>query len=397
VEIVLMRIRVAASFFFLAALLLLGVQTAKAEEEVPAEREVEESRNVNVQYTQVRARISPAFELALPSGKVTLSFTQPFNYLDLSFYLGYAVIAGDINTELTFAYNIKRFRPYVKLILRTDFENLVAPRVSGSGVQLLPTEKYISRNRGFDTGVEYRISPKLQLIPSFVLDDVFKGSLTTSRVIDEGLDLAPRLSLQYDSLTAIDPSSSLQFDGFYFRTFLTALFRNGFDRPVELRNENLLLDYFNINRNWFFLIRGSLNYPLAVWDKELASFSQLGGFETIRGYSYNSISAYTFLLATLDVERELLKTRELKLLKGRIRLHQFRLKLLADSLLYQASIGLGSDLKYLASLGTGFSFVISGRRNSHFRTEFYAAQGLQSGEWPILYFRTSLFNLERSL
>ena len=40
---------------------------------------------------------------------------------------------------------------------------------------------------------------------------------------------------------------------------------------------------------------------------------------------------------------------ELKLIKGRIRLHQFRLKLLADSLLYQDSIGIRSDLEYLAS------------------------------------------------
>jgi hypothetical protein len=379
----------------MAIISFFGIRVA-AEEDVSDKQDAEEAKKLNVQYSEVRARVSPTLELALPSSKVTLSFTQPFNRLDLIFYLGYGIISSDINSELTFAYNIKRFRPYVKFFQSTDFENLVAPGISDSGVVLVPTDKYIHRSRGFDLGVGYRLAPKLYLEPSFLLDEVFKGSLTEARVLEDGVDLVPKFSFVYDGVRALDPTSRLYFKGLYYRTIFKSRFRNGFDRPVDMRNENLYLHHLNIRRSWFFLLRGTLDYPIAVWEDELASYYKLGGFETIRGYDYGSINAFSFLLFTFDTERELFKDKELAFLKNRLRIHQFRLKLLTDSLLYQDSIGLKSDLFYLASLGAGFSFVLSGQRNSHFRIELLLSQGLQRGALPILYFRTSLFNLEKS-
>lgn len=392
-----MKIRVAVWFFLLICMAFLFGNRAAGEEGESETTDSEEPRKLDIQYSHVRARVSPDFELAIPSGKVTLSFTQPFNNLDLSFYLGYSVISSDVNTELTFAYNIKRFRPYVKFFQSTDFENLVAPGISGSGVVLVPTDKYIYRSRGFDVGVGYRLAPKLYLEPSFLLNDIFKGSLTEARVLEEGVDLVPKLSFVYDGVSAPDPTNKLYFRGLYYRTIFSTRFRNGFNRPVDMRNENLLLYHFNIRKNWFFLLKGTLDYPIVVWEDELASYYTLGGFETIRGYEYRSINAFSFFLFTSDVERELFKERELRLIKDRLRMHQFSFKLLADSLVYQDSIGIKSNLHYLASLGAGFSFVLSGRGKSHFRNELFIAQGLQSGEGLILYFRTSLFNLEKSL
>jgi hypothetical protein len=328
---------------------------------------------------------------------VTLSFTQPFNRLNLIFYLGYGIIQSDIHSELTFAYNIKHFRPYVKFFQKTDFENLVAPDIVDSGVVLAPTEKYIDRSRGFEIGIGYQLASRLYLEPSFLLNDVFKGSLTEARILDEGVDLVPRLSFVYDGVNALDPTSELYFTGVYFRTILKTRFRDSFNAPISMRNENLYLHYFNIRKSWFFGLRGTLDYPIAVWEDSLVNYYKLGGFETIRGYDYRSINAFSFLLFTVDAEHALFRDRELKLIKDRIRIHQFRLKLLTDSLLYKDSIGLASDPQYLSSLGAGFSFVITGRRNSHFRTELFLAQGIQSGEGPILYFRTTLFNLEKSL
>ena len=366
------------------------------DEDVSENAESEEGRKLNVQFSQVRARVSPALELALPTGRVTLSFTQPFNRLDIIFYLGYGTISSDINSELTFAYNIGRFRPFIKFFQRADFENWVAPGISDGGIVLVPTEKYIARNKGFEPGIGYRLAPRLYLEPSFLVDDVFMGSLTQSRVLTEGYELVPKLSLVYDGLRAVDPSSMLYFRGVYYRTIFPMRYRNTFDRPVQLSNQNLFLYHFNIKRSWFFALRGSLDYPIYVWEEELATFYQLGGFETIRGYEFRSINAFSFLLLNFDVERELFKDRELSLFKERLRIHQFRLKLLTDSLLYQESIGLKSDAQYLASLGAGFSFVLSGQKSGHFRIELFAAQGLQSGEGPIFYFRTSLYNFERS-
>ena len=381
--------------FFFAIAACSGNMVFAADESVE-DTSSEETRKLNVQYSEVRARVSPTFELALPSSKVTLSFTQPFNRLDIVFYLGYGIISSDIDSELTFAYNIKRFRPFIKFFQSTDFENLVAPGISGSGVVLVPTDKYIDRSRGFDAGVGYRLAPRLYLEPSFLLDDVFKGSLTEAQVLTEGVDLVPKLSFVYDGLKALDPSSKLYLRGLYYRTIFALRYRDSFDTPVQISNENLFLYHFNIKRSWFFLLKGTLNYPIAVWEDELASFYKLGGFETIRGYDYNSINAFSFLLISFDTERELFKDKKLSLFKDRLKIHQFRLKLLTDSLLYQDSIGLNSDAQYLASLGAGFSCVFSGKENGHFRTELFVAQGLQSGEGPILYFRTSLYNFEKS-
>jgi hypothetical protein len=227
-----MNIRIAAfCLFFIGMISFFGISVAD-EEEANDESNVEQTQKPIIQYSKVRARVSPTFELAFPSSKVTLSFDQSFNRLDLIFYLGYGIVSSDINSELTFAYNIKRFRPYIKFFQNTDFENLIAPGISDSGIVLVPTDKYIRRNRGFDFGIGYRLAPKLYLEPSFLLDDVFKGSLTESRVLEEGVDLIPKLSFVYDGVRALDPSNKLYFKGLYYRTNLKARFRDGFDMPV---------------------------------------------------------------------------------------------------------------------------------------------------------------------
>ncbi len=368
-----------------------------AEDKVSDEPKTEEAEKLNVKFSTVQAQVSPSLDLVLPSGNVRLTFTQPINRLDLIFYLGYGIISSNINSELTFAYNIKRFRPYLKFFQSTDFENLVAPGISGSDIVLVPTDKYIERNRGFEGGIGYRLAPKLYLEPAFLLDEVFKGSLTETRVLEDGFDLVPKLSFIYDGVRALDPANKLYFKGLSYRTVFKARFRDSFDTPVDMRNENQLLSHFNIRSSWFFILRGTLDYPIAIWEKKLAGYYELGGFDSIRGYENGSINAFSFNLFTVDTEHELFRDRELNLFKNNLRIHQFRVKLFTDSLLYQESIGLKSDLGYLASLGAGFSFVLSGQKKSHFKIEFSAAQGLQSRNKPILYFRTSLFNLEKSL
>jgi hypothetical protein len=374
-----------------------SVARAAADDQKDDNTDDKQSRELRIQYSNVRARVSPTFELALPSSKVTLSFNPSFNELDLIFYLGYGILSGDINSELTFAYNIKRFRPYIKFFQNTDFENLIQPGIEDSGIVLVPSSKYIYRSRGFELGVGYRLAPRLYVEPAFLFDDIFKGSLTESRILEEGIDLVPKLSFVYDGVTARDPSNQLLFKGIYYRTILNARFREDFNRPVELKNENLYLHHFYIKRSWFFLLRGTLDYPIAIWAEELASFYQLGGFDTIRGYEYRSINAFSFFLFTVETEREVFKDREVVMFKNRLTMHQFRFKLLCDSLLYQDSYGLASNVQYLASLGTGISLVFTGRKNSHFRTELFVAQGIQSGAGPIVYFRTTLFNLESQL
>jgi hypothetical protein len=355
-----------------------------------------EERAVNVQYSEVRARISPTFEFGLPTGQLTISFSQLFGSLGLYFYLDYGTISSDIYSEIEFDYTLGRFVPFVKFFLQADFENIVAPGISGSGVVFVPTDKYIYRSRGLETGVGYRAFQYFTVEPSFLVDDLFKGSLTQGTVLDEGVDLVPRLSLVYDSVTAPDPNDDLYFRGVYVRSLFQTRFRDGFNDAISAENQNLLLLHLNIRRKWFFRERMTIDYPLAVWNRERVNYYELGGVDTIRGYQDRSINSYRFFLLTTDVEREFLKEREvqLKMKKNLIRIHQYRLKLLFDSLLTQDSIGIHGGVDYLASLGAGFSFVLSGKRNTHFRIELFGAQPLTEPFGPLIYFRTSLFNLE---
>jgi hypothetical protein len=355
-------------------------------------------RKVDIQYSEVRARISPAVEFALPTGLVTISFSQLFNNLGLYFYLDYGTISSDINSEIKFDYNLGKFVPYVRFFLQADFENLVAPAISGSGIGFVPTHKYIYRSRGLEPGLGYRVLPKFSIEPSFLVDDMFKGSLTEGTVLDEGVDLVPRVSFVYDSVTAPDPEDSLYFKGLYYRSLFQARFRDSFEDAVSMENQNLMLLHLNIKRKWYFRERMSIDYPLAIWDRERANYYELGGFDTIRGYEDKSIYSYSFFLLTTDAEHEFLKDSELQLKKKNVlRIHQYRLKLLFDSLLTQDRIGIEGGVDYLASLGTGFAFVLSGKRNTHFRIELYGAQALTKPFSPIIYFRTSLFNLEKRL
>jgi len=357
------------------------------------------SNKPKVHYNEVRVRINPTFEIALPVGLITISFSQLFNNLQLSFYLDYGILSSDINSELMFDYALGKFIPYVKFFLQADFENLVAPGISGSGIVLVPTDKYIYRSRGLETGVGYRVLPKFTIEPAFLVDDLFKGSLTEGTVLDEGVDLVPKLSFVYDSITAPDPDNSLYFRGLYYRSLFQVRFRSDFQNPVNAENENLLLYHTNIRKKWFFRERATLSYPIAIWDRERANYYELGGVDTIRGYEYKSIYSYRFFLLTTDVEHEFLKDRELKLKmrKSILRFHQYRLKLLFDSLVTQDSIGIGGGVEYLASIGAGLSCVLTGKRNSHFRIELFGAQALTEPFGPIIYFRTSLFNLEKRL
>ncbi len=146
--------------------------------------------------------------------------------------------------------------------------------------------------------------------------------------------------------------------------------------------------------------RVTLNYPIYVWNKELTGFYSLGGFESIRGYDTDSINAFRFFLFSSNVERDILKDRELriKVTKRRIvRLHQYRIFMFLDAFLTQDHLSLRSDFHHYASAGIGASCNLSGRESTHFNVRLYAAQGLTNKFAPILYLRTSLFNFSKKL
>jgi hypothetical protein len=372
----------------------------KTETEQPEETvEKTESEKVDIKVTKINAQVSPQLELTLPSGNVYEHFVEEFNNLRIIFDLNYNFLNNSIGGDLTFKYPINRFEPGIKFFLDLDFENFFYPQLNEGEVTILPTEKYISRKRGLELSLSYNMFHNFYVIPAFIINDSFRGSLTTSSIIEEGTDLTARTSFVYDSLRAKEPDKKLAFEGIYYRSVFDTRFRNSFDNPVSIDNVNNFLFRYNFFDRWYLGEKLNLSYPIKIWNRDLSSFYSLGGFDSIRGYEFRSINAFRFVHLATNLEVEILQDKELKFKIGKLqtRMHQYRVFLLLDELLTQESISLGSKVNFFSSIGTGFSFVLSGRKRGHFKIETYIAQPLQKGGSPLLYFRTSLYKLEKKL
>ncbi|MBN2322787.1 MAG: hypothetical protein JXQ30_03570 [Spirochaetes bacterium] len=354
---------------------------------------------MDVEVVKVKAKLSPTFEFALPSGNIYQHFVHDFNDLRLSFTLNYNILDNDINGTVGFAYSLDRFTPAVTFTEELDFENYIAPALTNGTFSLMPTEKYIARRRDIELSLGYRITDYFSVVPAFLISDIFKGSLTTTSVLDDGVDLVPRIGFVYNDLKARSPEKGLYFNGIYFGSVFSMRFRQTFDNPVSLTHSNNLLFHFNIGEYWKLEQKVILEYPMVVWNERLVSFYALGGFDSIRGVIFGSIPSYRFLFFSTNFEKEIFPGAEVPFtpFKLQTRLHQFRLFLFVDELLTQQCLDAHSPLFSYTSMGGGFAFVLSGKEGGHFEIRLYAAQHLGVPFAPIIYLRTSLFDLERQL
>jgi hypothetical protein len=359
----------------------------------------QQEQRIDVGVTEVRAQINPNFEFSLPSGNIYQHFVQNFNNLHMTFNLNYNILDNDINGDITFAYPINRFTPSIMFTEDLDFENYIAPSIEGGTITLAPTDKYISRTRNIELSLGYQVTDSFSIVPSFLISDIFKGSLTTSRIVDEGVDLIPRLGFVYNTVRARDPTEGLYFNGLYLRSVFSMRFRQSFDNPVALDHVNNLLLHFNFYDFWHLQQKVNISYPIYIWEGSKTSFYSLGGFDTIRGVLYGSINAFRFLLLSTNLEHEIFKGTEVPFtpFKLQAKLHQFRLFLLFDELLTQECLDASSPIQSYTSVGGGFAFVISGKEKGHFEIKLYAAQQLGKDFAPFIYLKTSLFDLEQQL
>lgn len=125
----------------------------------------EDERKVDVRVTQLRARISPQFEVVLPTGDLYEHFITNFNNLELTFNLHFSVIGNTLGGDIVFRYPFGKWSPYVKFYHEMDFENYFSPRLDGSELLLVPIDKYIWRERGVSPGLKYEIFQSLYLEP----------------------------------------------------------------------------------------------------------------------------------------------------------------------------------------------------------------------------------------
>lgn len=367
---------------------------ALSEGEVQKEEEQEEDEEkLNVEITKVRARISPRFEFQLPGGHISEHFVEHFNNLEIRFNLGYAIIDNSLKSDLTFAYLLNGFTPFVTFSGGIDFENYIAPRIEEERLVLTPTERFISRERKIETGIKYTPFQHFSVNPSFIVLDTFKGSLSESLVLDDGVDLISRMRFVYDSVLSLEPGETGDYRGVYFDSVFDLRHRTNFRSPVSIENRNVLQFYFHLFRTWSIEEKLELSYPIKIWDSELAGVYTLGGFDSIRGYALDSINALRFFLLTTNAEHEIFKEKKLpiRLFKKKIRFHRFRVLFLFDTLFCQEELSFYSRVKPYASTGGGFSLDLSGKKESFLTIRLYAAQRLEKEFAPIVYFKTSLF------
>jgi hypothetical protein len=361
--------------------------------------ESEERGGIDVSVSSIRAQVSPQFEIALPNGNISQHFVVYFNDLEISFNLFYRVVDSNIGGDITFDLLLGRFRPSITFFQNVDFEKLVEPQVSGGDVLLVPTSKYLDRQRGFTPGLSYEFFRNIYLESSLTVNYIFKGNLTKSTVVDEGVDLIPRLGLTYDGIRISGNGRGFFFNGLYGQAVYSIRYRDRFNNPIGSKLENRVLASIDIGERLFIEEEITFDTPITVWDDDKINFYSLGGYGSMRGYDPDSIYAIRFFRSSLDVEQRIFGETELTIRTSRrkgssLRVHQFRLLYLYDLLVVQDELDILSSADSFMSLGGGFSFTLSGWGKNHFKTQIYAVQPIGRTFAPIFYLRTSLFNLE---
>ena len=403
--------RITTNFGFHIAVCALTVITcivnpgsANGETEQPEESEATpETKDVPIKeipiYVNPVQAVSPTVELSFPSGNFYMHFEQNFNILELVFDLNYNFFDDSLNSRATFAYPLGRFIPAIGFSGNLDFENLIAPTIVGSDVQLAPTDKYVSRVRSIDLNFSYNFFENFYVTNFFIISDIYDVSLSAGTVLDDGIDLTERVGLIYNTLGVKKSPDRIEVGGFYFRSLVDFRYRDAFNNPLSVENHNSFLLHTNIRSRVFIEEKLSVNYPIKVYDKEKMNYYQLGGFDNIRGYGHGEINAIRFLLFSTNVESEILKGKEMRfrISERPSTMHQFTMLFLFDGLFEQDRLDIHSPVHFHSSLGAGFSFLITREGNKHLKVAAYAAQPLESGFSPVIYIRSTLFSFDTNL
>jgi hypothetical protein len=147
-----------------------------------------------------------------------------------------------------------------------------------------------------------------------------------------------------DTIKADDLEEILLHRGVYLHSNLDYRFRNDFNTPVEIASDTYFLAPISLNEKWALESSATRNTPLKGFNNELVNFYSLGGFDSIRGYEYQSIQAFRFFLLSLEAERALFKDREMKILKKTSGMRRFSACFLADVLFSQDDLAVTASL-----------------------------------------------------
>jgi len=371
-------------------------QTEESEAE-PEKKDIP-VKEISIYVDPVQA-ISPTVTLSFPSGNFYMHFEQDFNILETVFDFNYNFFNDGVDSRVSFAYPFGRFIPAIGFSGNFNYENFVAPTIVGSDVYLAPTDKYVSRVRSVDLNLSFNVLKNFYLTNFFIVSDIFKARLSTATILDEGVDLIERVGVIYNTLGVKELPTRIEVEGVYFRSLFDFRYRDSFRKPLSLDNHNVVLLHANIHDRLFIEEKVSLNYPIKVYDKEKVYYYQLGGFDNIRGYGQGAINSIRFLLLSTNLEYEIFRDKEIQFKKSErhTTLHQFTLLFLLDGLFEQDRLSIHLQVHFYSSLGAGFSFLITREGKKHLKVAVYAAQPLESGFFPVIYLRSTVFNFESKM
>ena len=353
---------------------------------------------IDIRVSNIIAKINPQTEITFPTGSFSEHFKHRFNNLNIIFNFNYNFLANELSGKISFEYPLKYLTPYISFSDSVDFESYVKPSIVNDNIQLVPTDKFITRNRNLEGGLKYRITRNFSLYTSLNYDDIFRGDLSTATIIENGVDLTTKVGTEYNSMRAMLPKSKLLFKGLYYKTSFNLKHRNKFTNPVSIdHNENFLITA-ETAKNWYIDQGINMGFPIKVWRNTLASFYTLGGFDTLRGYPEKSINAFRYISASSTIHRRITLKKEIKkkILKNYyIKTSMFDLYLFYDQCIAQDNLQLNSPVKYFPSLGAGSSIIISGENNRHLKVSIFIAQALKRGQKPVIYLKSSFFQFEK--
>jgi hypothetical protein len=266
-------------------------------------------------------------------------------------------------------------------------------------VDVFADEEFVSRRRGVEPRVSMTVLPHTRLGTAMSVTDTFEWSLSNDELVDDGIDLVPEVFLIYDNMRAVDPNRTLAFSGVAGRVSVAQRYRNSFSNPVSLELENRLLFQYLLGPDWSIEEHLSFDTLLDIWREDLVTLYQLGGFDSVRGFAPNEIEAVRAGMLSSQLARRILRDLDVSFSpreRRRISIHQYRLFVFNDLAVTQRNLPLDTAPSFYGSAGLGLGTVVSSGR-VHVDVSVSAAQPFDAGRLPVVYLRTTLFNLERRL
>lgn len=268
---------------------------------------------------------------------------------------------------------------------------ILDPQIDASGINLGGNADSIVRVRS--------VGGALRWMPLQTLTCIVDGDIRyTLRVPLDGLsssetltEILPEVAIETNQLRVRSPKLLPDATGSFYRFSLGQRFIESLDDPIALHLRIAALwhskpvDQFRLEQ------RLSFTTPVYVWDPDRVERLEIGGYESLRGYSPGDISAVRAFLAGNTVLWLAAEDLSIQLggSKRSVRIHSPRGLIALDAALTQSEPSVRNPVGFRLGAGPGFSVILSGG-GLHFDFRGYLVWPVGHDVLPQVIFRGSL-------